>query len=108
MKFKKLLHDFLRTRASNDIEHQQVIVYLLHVVLIVVSVLMQFLGMGGSQQTLPLVASGLHLAVCIVAFALYLARRLTVPQAMTSEQRSWSASSRLTASIASTWWGRGS
>lgn len=83
MKIKKLLHDFLRTRASNDIEHQQVIVYLLHVVLIVVSVLMQFLGMGGSQQTLPLMASGLHLAVCIVAFALYLARRLTVPQAMT-------------------------
>lgn len=83
MKLHKLLNDFLRDRASNDIERQQVIVYLLHVVLIVVSVSMQFLGMGGSQRTLPLIASGFHMTVCLTAFALFLARRLTVPQAMT-------------------------
>lgn len=78
----KLFHNFLQSRAANRIERQRVIIYLLHVTLIVATVAMQFLGMGASQNILPLTVSGVHLTVCLVAFSLYLARRLTVPQAM--------------------------
>ena len=81
--FFTFFRDLLHARADNAIERQRVTVYLLHVILVVVTVAMQFLGMGGSQQPLPLTVSGFHLLVCLVAFALFLARRLTVPQALT-------------------------
>ena len=74
---------FLQSRAANVIERQRVIVYLLHVVLVVTVVSMQFLSMGGSQQALPLTMSGVHLFVCLVLFSLYLARKVTIPQALT-------------------------
>lgn len=74
---------FLQSRAANVIERQRVIVYLLHVVLVVTVVSMQFLSMGGSQHALPLTMSGVHLFVCLVLFSLYLARKVTIPQALT-------------------------
>ena len=77
--FQKLL----RSRSENAIDRQRVIVYLLHVVLVVVAVSMQLLDMGGSQHPLALSVSGFHLLVCLTAFGFFLARRITVPQAMT-------------------------
>lgn len=78
----KIFSAFMQSRASNAIERQRVIVYLLHVVLVVVSVSMQFLDMGGLHLPLPLTVSGIHLLVCLAAFIMYLKHRLTVPQAM--------------------------
>jgi hypothetical protein len=47
---KKRIADFLHERAHNALGRQRIIVYMLHVVLIVGSVLIQFLNMGGSQK----------------------------------------------------------
>ncbi len=63
---------FLRSRAENTIERHRVIVYLLHSLLVVTIISMQFLGLGGSNDTLPLSMSGIHLAVCLLSLLLYL------------------------------------
>ena len=47
---KKRIADFLHERAHNALGLQRIIVYMLHVVLIVGSLLIQFLNMGGSQK----------------------------------------------------------
>ena len=47
---KKRIADFLHERAHNALGRQRIIVYMLHVVLIVGSLLIQFLNMGESQK----------------------------------------------------------
>ena len=80
---KKRIADFMRERAHNALGRQRIIVYMLHVVLIVGSALIQFLNMGGSQHYLLLSLSGIHLFACLLALTLYLLRLMTIPQAMT-------------------------
>ena len=72
---------FLWSRAENTIARHRVIVYLLHSVLVVAVVSMQFLGLGGSHDPLPLSMSGIHLVVCLLSLSLYLKQRLTLSQA---------------------------
>lgn len=72
---------FLWSRAENTIARHRIIVYLLHSVLFVAVISMQFLGLGGSHDPLPLAISGIHLAVCLLSLSLYLAQRLTLSQA---------------------------
>lgn len=74
---------FIRQRATNAIERQRVIVYMLHVVLIVTAVALQLLRMGGSQHMMLMSMSVLHLVTCLAALWLYLHNRMTIPQAMT-------------------------
>ena len=72
---------FLRSRAENTIERHRVIVYLLHSVLVVTVISLQFMGLGGSQEALPQTMSGIHLAMCLLSLSLYLTRRLTLSKA---------------------------
>ena len=69
---------FLWSRAENTIARHRVIVYLLHSVLVVAVVSMQFLGLGGSHDPLPLYNSGIHLVVFLLSLSLYNARRRTL------------------------------
>ena len=72
---------FLRSRAENTIERHRIIVYLLHSVLVVTVISLQFMGLGGSQEVVPQTMSGIHLAACILSLSLYLTRRLTLSKA---------------------------
>ena len=72
---------FLWSRATNTIGRHRIIVYLLHSVLVVAVVSMQFMGLGGSHDPLPLSMSGIHLVVCLLSLSLYLKQRLTLSQA---------------------------
>ena len=72
---------FLRSRAENTIERHRIIVYLLHSVLVVTVISLQFMGLGGSQEALPQTMSGIHLAMCLLSLSLYLTRRLTLSKA---------------------------
>ena len=72
---------FLRSRTTNTIERHRVIVYLLHSVLVVTVISLQFMGLGGSQEALPQTMSGIHLAMCLLSLSLYLTRRLTLSKA---------------------------
>ena len=71
----------LRSRTTNTIERHRVIVYLLHSVLVVTVISLQFMGLGGSQEALPQTMSGIHLAMCLLSLSLYLTRRLTLSKA---------------------------
>lgn len=72
---------FLQSRAGNTVEQHRITVYLLHSVLVVTIILLQFMGLGGSHDRLPLSMSAIHLAVCLLSLSLYLTRRLTLSQA---------------------------
>ena len=72
---------FLRSRAENTIERHRVIVYLLHSLLVVSIISLQFMRLGGSHDWLPLSMSGIHLAACLLSLLLYLTRRLTLSKA---------------------------
>lgn len=72
---------FLRSRAENTIGRHRIIVYLLHSVLVVTVISLQFMGLGGSQEALPQTMSGIHLATCLLSLSLYLTRRLTLSKA---------------------------
>ena len=72
---------FLRSRAENTIERHRIIVYLLHSVLVVTVISLQFMGLGGSQEEVPQTMSGIHLAACLLSLSLYLTRRLTLSKA---------------------------
>ena len=72
---------FLQSRAENIIGRHRVIVYLLHSVLVVTVISLQFMGPGGSQEALPRTMSGIHLATCLFSLSLYLTRRLTLSKA---------------------------
>lgn len=72
---------FLRSRAENTIGRHRIIVYLLHSVLVVTVISLQFMGLGGSQEEVPQTMSGIHLAACLLSLSLYLTRRLTLSKA---------------------------
>ena len=72
---------FLRSRAENTIGRHRIIVYLLHSVLVVTVISLQFMGLGGSQEAVPQMMSGIHLATCLLSLSLYLTRRLTLSKA---------------------------
>ena len=72
---------FLRSRAENTIERHRVIVYLLHSLLVVSVISLQFMRLGGSHDWLPLSMSGIHLAVCLLSLLLYLTQWLTLSKA---------------------------
>ena len=72
---------FLRSRAENTIGRHRIIVYSLHSILVVTVISLQFMGLGGSQETLPQTMSGIHLATCLLSLSLYLTRRLTLSKA---------------------------
>ena len=72
---------FLRSRTTNTIERHRIIVYLVHSVLVVTIISMQFLGLGGSSDPLPLSMSGIHLAACLFSLSLYIKQRLTLSKA---------------------------
>ena len=73
--------EFLQSRTTNTIGRHRVIVYLLHSVLVVTIISMQFLGLGGSNDPLPLSMSGIHLAACLFSLSLFLKQRLTLSRA---------------------------
>ena len=72
---------FLRSRAENTIGRHRIIVYSLHSILVVTVISLQFMGLVGSQETLPQTMSGIHLATCLLSLSLYLTRRLTLSKA---------------------------
>ena len=72
---------FLRSRAKNTIGRHRIIVYSLHSILVVTVISLQFMGLVGSQETLPQTMSGIHLATCLLSLSLYLTRRLTLSKA---------------------------
>ena len=73
--------EFLQSRATNTIGRHRIIVYLVHSVLVVTIISMQFLGLGGSSDPLPLSMSGIHLAACLFSLSLYIKQRLTLSKA---------------------------
>ena len=72
---------FLRSHAENTIGRHRIIVYSLHSILVVTVISLQFMGLVGSQETLPQTMSGIHLATCLLSLSLYLTRRLTLSKA---------------------------
>ncbi|ETD18578.1 MULTISPECIES: helix-turn-helix transcriptional regulator [Prevotellaceae] len=72
---------FLHSRGGNAIERHRIIVYLLHSVLVVTVISLQFMGLGGSQEAVPQMMSGVHLATCLLSLSLYLTRRLSLSKA---------------------------
>ena len=72
---------FLRSRAENTIGRHRIIVYLLHSLLVVSVISLQFMGLGGSHDWLPLSMSGIHLATCLLSLLLYLTQWLTLSKA---------------------------
>lgn len=81
MPIRQKTQAFLQSRADNAIDRHQIIVYLLHSALVVLVATMQFTGLGGSQEPLPQLMSGIHLTACIVALTLYIGRKLSMPAA---------------------------
>ena len=73
--------EFLQSRATNTIGRHRIIVYLVHSVLVVTIISMQFLGLGGSSDPLPLSMSGIHLAACLFSLSLYIKQQLTLSKA---------------------------
>lgn len=73
---------FLRSRAASTFKRHQIIVYLLHSVIVVIVIMMQLMGLGGSQEAVPQTMSVVHLAACLTTLPLYLFRRLSVPAAL--------------------------
>lgn len=73
---------FLQSRTKNAIDRHQTIVYLLHSAIIVIVISMQLMGLGGSQETVPRMMSGIHLAACLMALSLFFVRKLSVPVAI--------------------------
>ena len=72
---------FLRSHTTNTIERHRVIVYLLHSLLVVSVISLQFMRLGGSHDRLPLSMSGIHLAACLLSLLLYLTQRLPLSKA---------------------------
>lgn len=73
---------FLRSRAASTFKRHQIIVYLLHSAIVVIVIMMQLIGLGGSQEAVPQTMSVVHLATCLTTLPLYLFRRLSVPAAL--------------------------
>ena len=73
---------FLRSRAASTFKRHQIIVYLLHSAIVVIVIMMQLMGLGGSQEAVPQTMSVVHLAACLTTLPLYLFRRLSVPAAL--------------------------
>lgn len=73
---------FLRSRAASTFKRHQIIVYLLHSAIVVIVIMMQLIGLGGSQEAVPQTMSVVHLAACLTTLPLYLFRRLSVPAAL--------------------------
>ncbi|MDD7257848.1 MAG: LuxR C-terminal-related transcriptional regulator [Prevotellaceae bacterium] len=80
-KFKEKAKAFMASRAENAIGRHQIIVYLLHSVIVAIVITMQFTGLGGSHDALPMSMSGVHLTACLTALSLYLLRKISLPVA---------------------------
>lgn len=72
---------FMQSRAKDVIDRHQIIVYLLHTTMVVIVISIQFLGLGGSQDTLPQAMSAVHLSACLMALLLFLFRKVSAPVA---------------------------
>lgn len=72
---------FMQSRAKTAIDRHQIIVYLLHSAIVTIVVSMQLMGLGGSQEVLPMAMSTIHLAICLTALSLWFSHRLSIPVA---------------------------
>ncbi len=74
-------NSFLKSRTETTTDRHQMIVYLLHSATVIIVISMQLLGLGGSQEALPLTMSTIHLATCLAVLSLWFSHRLSIPAA---------------------------
>ena len=73
---------FLNSRGKTTVQRHQIIIFLFHSLLVFCIVGTQSVGLAGSQDTIPLTMSFLHLATCLVALAFFYARKVSAPTAL--------------------------
>ncbi len=75
---------FIQSRTESTIDRHQLFVYLLHSALVTIVITMQLMGLGGSQDALPVTMSIVHLTTCLTMLTLFLRRKLSVQAAFTT------------------------